>query len=573
MAERVDRKLRDRLVSQGLLGSEQESRVLLLQNRERITFAEAVAKAGGLPRDELLRQLGEAYGVPHVDLDTTFGDPLILEVLPREKAYRMEALPLFLVEKQLTVALSDPDDLNKLDELRFITGKEILPVVTLGSDIRRHLPDYYGEPASGAGEGDVAETIEFEAVAPEAAERKDLAAENAEAGRPVVRLVNLILVRAIDDKASDIHIEQSESQVVIRYRLDGRLQVKPYAIPLSALPGIVSRIKVLASLDISERRVPQDGKIRVRHAGRPIDLRVSTFPTIGEEKIVMRILDRSSMDVSLDGIGMSPDVLLAWRRIIRARQGIILVTGPTGSGKSTTLFGTLRHLRTPDVNIVTLEDPVEYELPGITQSQVNDRAGFTFARGLRAILRQDPDVILVGEIRDAETAQIAVQAALTGHLVLASLHTNDAPSAITRLLDIGLAPYLLSAAIAGVLAQRLVRRLCPECTEATEPTAEERDFLGRWLGRPDLPFSEGTGCAKCLSTGYRGRVPVHEVLELSPHLRALIAKGATAADLAVAARGEGYRTLWADGLAKVRGGATSLRELARVIDQDPEEAK
>lgn len=567
MGERADRRLRDRLADAGLLRTEDEARIKAIQEKEKLPFSEAVAKAGLIPRTDLLRHLGEVYDVPQVDLDVTLGDPLILEVLPRDKAYKMEAIPLFLVEKQLTVALADPDDLNKLDELRFITAKEILPVFALGSDIRRHLPMYYGEPQ--AGEPEPIDAIEFEVVASEeGTERQDLAVESAEATRPVVRLVNLILVRAIEDKVSDIHIEQAESKVVIRYRLDGRLQVKPYAVPITALPGIISRIKVLAALDISEKRVPQDGKIRIRHAGRPVDLRVSTFPTIGDEKVVLRILDRSAMDVDLERVGMSPVVLAAWRRIIRVRQGIILVTGPTGSGKTTTLFGTLRHLRTPEVNIVTLEDPVEYELPGITQSQVNEKAGFTFARGLRSLLRQDPDIILVGEIRDPETAQIAVQAALTGHLVLASLHTNDAPSAVTRLLDIGVAPYLLSAALQGVLAQRLVRRLCPECTQEAVPTDEERDFLGHWLGRPDLPFVEGTGCPKCLSTGYRGRLPVHEAFEMSPLLRGLLARGSTAIELAAAARTEGYSSLWADGLGKVRDRSTSLRELARVVDRD-----
>ncbi len=567
MSERAERRLREMLISQGLLSAEGESRALVVQGRDRIPFSEALAKVEAVPRAELLRALGEVYGVPSVDLDTTYGDPLILDILPREKAYRMEAVPLFLVDKQLTLALVDPDDLQRLDDLRFLTGKEILPVVTLGSDIRRHLPEYYGELA--AEEGDLPEAIEFEAASADDKPREELAIEGSESDRPIVRLLNLTLIRALQEHASDIHIEPRESQVVVRYRVDGRLQDKPYAIPLSALPGLISRIKVLASLDISERRLPQDGKLRVRYADRSVDVRVSTFPTIHDEKAVLRILDPGRMEFRLENLGMSPEVLARWRRIIRTRQGIILVTGPTGSGKSSTLVGTLRHLRTPEVNIVTLEDPVEQELPGITQGQVNERAGFTFARGLRAILRQDPDIILVGEIRDTETAQIATQAALTGHLVLASLHTNDAPSAVTRLLDIGVAPYLVSASLVGVLAQRLVRRLCPECTADARPTEEEHDYLGPWLALPDLPFLEGPGCAKCLSTGYRGRTAVHEVLEISPHLRGLLSRSATSVELTDAARSEGYRTLWADGLLKVRERVTSLRELARVVDQDP----
>ena len=361
MSERAERRLRELLISQGLLSAEGESLALAAQGRDRIPFSEALAKVEAVPRAELLRTLGEVYGVPSVDLDTTYGDPLILDILPREKAYRMEAVPLFLVDKQLTLALVDPDDLQRLDELRFLTGKEILPVVTLGSDIRRHLPEYYGELA--AEEGDLPEAIEFEAASADDKPREELAIEGSEGDRPIVRLLNLTLIRALQEHASDIHIEPRESQVVVRYRVDGRLQDKPYAIPLSALPGLISRIKVLASLDISERRLPQDGKLRVRYADRSVDVRVSTFPTIHDEKAVLRILDPGRMEFRLENLGMSPEVLARWRRIIRTRQGIILVTGPTGSGKSSTLVGTLRHLNTPEVNIVTLEDPVEQELP------------------------------------------------------------------------------------------------------------------------------------------------------------------------------------------------------------------
>jgi len=560
-----DRRLRERLLSHGMLTSDLEAKALLVQSREQLSLADALVKAGAA-RGDVLSVLAEIHDVPSLDLDRTFGDPLILDVLPKEKAYQMEALPLFLIEKQLTVALADPDNLMKLDELRAITNKEILPVVTLAQDIRRHLIEYYGERGT-APDSVKSEGLEFDAPPPKAA-TQDLSAEAADSAGPVVRLLNLVLIRAIEERASDIHIEPRDGKTVVRYRIDGRLQVKPYAIPSSVHSSIVSRIKILSQLDISERRLPQDGRLKLTYAGRKIDVRVSTFPAVRDEKVVMRVLDKEKADYRLDSIGMSEPVLSAWRNAIRAHEGIILVTGPTGSGKSSTLFATLRHLDVPEVNIVTLEDPVEYEIDGITQGQVHDKIGFTFAKGLRSILRQDPEIILVGEIRDAETAGIAVQSALTGHLVLASLHTNDAPSAVTRLADIGVAPYLLSAALLTVLAQRLVRRICPDCVTEATPTEDERQYLGRWIDEPGIPFLEGAGCPKCLGSGYRGRTAVHEVLPISARVRALIARGATAAELAEAARVDGYRSLWADGMPKVAEGLTSLRELARVVGQD-----
>jgi type IV pilus assembly protein PilB len=567
ISDLTDRRLRDLLISRGLLTSDLESNALVAQNRDGLTLADALVKVGAVPRGEVLAALGEIHAVPSVDLDRTFGDPLILYILPKDKAHQLEALPLFLVERQLTIAVADPDNLKKLDDLRFITNKEILPVVTLSQDIRRHLVEYYGDRGTPP-DSDKSIALEFDAPSPEA-EGRDLLTEAVDNEGPVVRLLNLMLIRALEVGASDIHIEPRDGQTVVRYRIDGRLHVKPFSISGKVHASIVSRIKILSRLDIAERRLPQDGKLKLKYSGRPIDVRVSTFPTIHDEKVVLRILDKEQMDFRLENIGMSDPVLRTWRDAIRAHEGLILVTGPTSSGKSSTLFATLRHLDVPEVNIVTLEDPVEYQLDGITQGQVHERIGFTFAKGLRAILRQDPEVILVGEIRDAETADIAVQSALTGHLVLASLHTNDAPSAVTRLANIGVAPYLLSSSLVTILAQRLVRRLCPDCVADASPTADEREFLGRWLDEPGMPFRDGSGCPACLGSGYRGRTAVHEILAISPRVRGLIARGATAAELADAAREEGYRSLWADGLEKVRAGVTSLRELARVVGQDP----
>ncbi len=527
---------------------------------ESCSFEEALLRAEAAAPEALLRALAEFYGVPEVDLRTTFGDPLILDLLPKEKAFALEVLPLFALERQLTVAMADPSNLAKLDEIRFITGREVLPCVALAPHLRQRLLELYGEPGS-------REEIVFEGGAAEGP--ADLELDDRD-GTPVVRFVNLMLTRAIEEGASDIHLEPAPARMVVRYRVDGLLHVKPYHIPPHVAPGVVSRVKILAGMDIAEHRLPQDGRVRVRWSGRRVDVRVSSFPTIHGEKVVLRLLDTQRAAYDLESLGMSPGILRGWRELLRHRQGILLVTGPTGSGKSSTLYATLRHLQSPEINIVTLEDPVEYELEGVAQAQVNERTGLSFARGLRAILRQDPDVILVGEIRDQETAQIAVQAAMTGHLVLATLHTNDAPSAVTRLEDIGVAPYMVASALVGVLGQRLVRRLCPACTREAEPTADEREFLGRWLEAEGVPFLDGTGCERCLGKGYLGRSGVYELLRIGPELRTRIAAGATDQQLAAEARSRDYRRMWWDALEKVRQRITSLREIARAVEMDPE---
>lgn len=532
--------------------------------REDRSLLEALLDRSAVEPSALLTALEEVHEVPAVDLTRVAGDPYALDLLPRDVAFELEAVPLWAVGRQLTVALADPANLQKLDELRFVTGCEILPCVVLADDLRRHLVRSYGELDSGG-----VDDVLFEAVdEPDHGEASSLRLEAEETERPVVRLVNRILLRAIEDGASDVHLEPGERQLAVRSRVDGLLRAEPYRIPASRAPAVVSRIKILARMDIAEHRVPQDGKLRVRAGGRSVDVRVSCFPTIRGEKLVLRLLDGERSDFRLDQLGMSPAIRDAWVRLIRRHEGIVLVTGPTGSGKSSTLYATLRYLHRPEVNIVTFEDPVEYEITGVSQAQVNDRAGFTFSRGLRSILRQDPDIVLLGEIRDAESAEVAVQAALTGHLVLSTLHTNDAPSAVTRLLHLGVDASLVSASLVGVLAQRLVRRLCPECVRDVEPTDEERLVLRGWLDASDLRFRDGEGCAACCGAGYQGRLPVQEVLEVTPEVRVPISRAASAMAIAEAARVTGYRRMWHDGLDRVRRGLTSLRELARVVEQD-----
>ncbi len=550
------------LLRRGLITGEQLRKALVLQKSRNTYLGEILLEMGAVSAEDLRAVLSEVLDVPAVNLDRTYGDPFVLDIIPKEKAFELRVIPLFLVENQLTVALPDPDNIAKIDELRFLTGKEILPVLALEGDIRRHLTEYYGEldPLSGN------TVIEFESPAGTPVDAS-VALDEIVEDRPLIRLVNLIIARAIQEQASDIHLEPQEGRMVVRYRIDGRLHPKPFNLPAAVTPAVISRIKILSQLDIAEKRVPQDGKVRVRYKGRRIDIRTSTFPTLYGEKIVLRLLDKERQNYELTNIGMSDAILRQWRDLLRHNEGILLVTGPTGSGKSSTLYATLRYLNQPDVNIVTLEDPVEYELTGINQGQVHEQAGFTFAKGLRSILRQDPDIILVGEIRDLETAQIAIQAALTGHLVLSTLHTNDAPSAVVRLVDMGVPRFLVAASVIGILAQRLVRKVCPRCVTDATPTPEEAQFLRPWLEQ-GIPFQTGAGCDACLGAGYRGRTGVHELVVIDRTIQTVISDGRGEDELLRAVRENGYRRMWWDGLEKVKAGITTLRELARSVQID-----
>lgn len=551
-------RLGDVLLGRGLITAEQLRRGLMTQRSQGLPLGETLVAMGAVAESDLREALSELLGVPAIDLAVAACDPLILDAIPKNKAYELRAIPLFQVDNQLTVAVPDPTNLAKIDELSFVTGKQILPVLALSADVDRHLPQLYG-PA----DADASSDVRF--LGQDGAPIDDtVSLEDADVDRPVVRVVNLIIARAIEEQASDIHFEPQDDGMTVRYRVDGRLQVKPFHVPASAVRAVGSRIKILSSLDIAERRRPQDGKIRVRMQGRRIDVRVSTCPNIHGEKIVLRLLDKERQNFTLGNIGMSDELLRRWKRLLLAREGIVLVTGPTGSGKSSTLYATLRHVHDPAVNIVTLEDPVEYELPGISQSQVHEAAGFTFAGGLRSLLRQDPDIILVGEIRDAETARIAIQAALTGHLVLATLHTNDAPSAVTRLVDMGIPAFLVGASLLGVLAQRLVRQVCPSCKQPVGPNPDEQEVFAHWLDA-GVPFEDGPGCSRCKEIGYRGRCGAHELLTVDRRLQRRVTAGASDRDIARDAARRGYRPLWFDGLDKVREGVTTLRELARSV--------
>src|SRR5258706_9238006 len=478
-------------------------------------------------------------------------------------------MPMFRGHGVLTVAMTEPQSLPKIDRLRQLTGCKIRPILALEANIR----EFFGKYADGTINVDAfltsLETSDVEVIEKEALDEGPVTnLDKMIAGSPIINLVNVMMMTAIRDKASDIHVEPDKKGTRIRYRIDGVLRdlMKP---PPGIHGAITSRIKVIGKMDIAEKRLPQEGRVRIVAEGREIDLRVSSMPTLLGEKLVMRVLDKANLRVRMEDLGFRPEALAAFQRMLRQPHGLVLVTGPTGSGKTTTLYSGLELLRSPEVNILTVEDPVEYQLELVNQIQVQSAIGLDFARALRSILRQDPDVIMVGEIRDEETARVAVQAALTGHLVLATLHTNDAPGAVARLIDMGIEAYLLSSALVGVVAQRLVRTLCPNCETKYFPAEGEltdanlNDKVGR-------PFKKCTGCTKCHDTGFRGRQGIYEVMEVTPSIRRLIHRGAAAHEIRDLLRQEGVNHLRAEGVILALSGRTSLDQVVRVTHSDDE---
>ena len=517
-----------------------------------------------LATEEALQEaLAVQYGVPFVRLSRHLVDRAIHEVLPTSFLRKHGIAPMFRVEGQLTVAMSDPTNMGLLDEIARISACEVLPVVAVQEDIDRTLEDLLVEDESAFEIDDIVESIDETDVQIIEQQVEDLADLEAVAGlSPVVKLVNYVIYRAVHDSASDIHIEPEENASRIRHRIDGTL-TEMMTPPPRMHPAIVSRIKVMADLDISERRNPQDGRFRVVLDRRPIDVRVSTLPTIHGEKLVLRLLDRKSMRIDIRSVGMPEANIDSLMDLIYAPNGIILVTGPTGSGKTTTLYSILQEINQPGQNICTVENPVEFGIQGINQVQANEKGGLGFADALRSLLRQDPDVIMIGEIRDLETAMIATQASLTGHLVLATLHTNDSVSAVTRLINMGIDPYLIGAALRGVISQRLVRRLCPVCRKpgVVPPTLRKR-FKALAANKT---FYVESGCDACRDSGFSGRIGLFELLRISDGLSDTISKSPTLTDLRRQAEEEGLYSLLQDGMSKASEGITSLGEVMRVV--------
>jgi type IV pilus assembly protein PilB len=560
-------RIGDALVAQGAINAEQLTRALAQQKATGRMLGELLVEQGVISPATLVSLLGKTLGVPSVQLRHGLIDPPLIKLIGQEEAERLLAVPMFKVRDTLTVAMAEPQSLPSIDRLRQLSGCKIRPVVALDSNIREFLKKYAsGEVSVDAFLTSLAES-DVSVVEKEAIDEGPVAdLDKMVAGSPIINLVNVALLTAVRDKASDIHVEPDKKGTRVRYRIDGVLRdlMKP---PPGMHSAIVSRIKVIGKMDIAEKRLPQEGRVRIVAEGREIDLRVSSMPTLLGEKLVLRILDKSNLKVRMESLGMRPEGLARFQKMLRQPHGLVLVTGPTGSGKTTTLYSALELLRSPELNIVTVEDPVEYQLDLINQIHVQEAIGLTFARALRSILRQDPDVIMVGEIRDDETAHVAVQAALTGHMVLATLHTNDAPSAIARLLDMNIEPYLLSSAINGVVAQRLARTICPNCSTKYYP--EDHVLRDANLAdRAGRAFRKGIGCPQCHDSGFQGRVGVYEVMEVTPDMRRMVHRGASSHELRDAMRQQGCLSLREEGVLMALAGNSSLEEVLGVTHSE-----
>ena len=547
------------LIDRGLVTQEQVDDAISERARTGRTVGRVLVANGVLRESDLLDALAEQAGIEFVDIEDMQLDPTATAAISDGLARRYHALPIAWEGSTLVVAMADPSNVIAIDDIRSVTGADVRPVIATRESIERAIDRVHRLDA----EVDDVTSLAID----DTDDGEDLASlREVTEDAPIVKLANLIIRQGVQDRASDIHIEPTEHDVRIRYRIDGVLHevMRP---PKRVQAGLVSRLKIMAELNIAEKRVPQDGRLSANIAGKQIDLRVATLPTVYGEKVVMRVLDKGTSLLALEDLGFLPQTLDRYRTMFQKPYGTILVTGPTGSGKSTTLYATLNQLNDPTKNIITVEDPVEYRLPGINQMQINPKAGLTFAAALRTILRADPDILLVGEIRDRETASIAMEAALTGHLVLSTLHTNDAASTPTRLVEMGLEPYLVSSAVDCVVAQRLIRRLCERCKVAYYPTSADLDALQLDGERDEAPTElfQAAGCQACSKTGYNGRFALHEVLLLTEELKSLVAERAHGEDIKKVALAQGMYTLRRSGLTHVLMGNTSVEELLRVV--------
>ncbi|MDO8666088.1 MAG: type IV-A pilus assembly ATPase PilB [Gemmatimonadales bacterium] len=552
------------LIKEGLITKEQLEKALAEQRQNGTRIGFNLVKLGFVQETEITKMLARQYRMPAVDLARFEVDPKIVKLIPADIALKHMVLPLKREGRTLTVAMADPTNMAIIDDLKFITRYDIFPVIAGEYTLRGALDKHYEQADAQL------DTIlkDMDAEADEELEvlqeqEEEAAPTTVSDDAPVVKLINAILTDAVKRGASDIHIEPFEHEIRVRYRIDGELSevMKP---PLKLKAALTSRIKIMSSLNIAERRVPQDGRIKLKMGKRVIDYRVSICPVLFGEKIVMRILDKGNLTLDLSKFGFEPKAEEDLLKAILNPYGMVLVTGPTGSGKTTTLYSALSRVNTMEVNIMTAEDPVEYNLMGINQVLVRNEIGMTFAAALKAFLRQDPNIIMVGEIRDIETGGIAIKAALTGHLVLSTLHTNDAPSTITRMIDMGIEPFNVSSAVNLIVAQRLVRRICKECKTEVKYDAVELKALGttekEWEG---VTFYRGKGCETCGGSGYKGRAGLYEVMALSPELRRMILRGSSTAELSEQAVKDGMLTLRMDGIVKIKKGATTLEEVVK----------
>lgn len=556
----IKKRLGELLLDSSIITESQLKTALEEQGKTKKKLGDVLISQGILTEHQLIEVLEFQLGIPHVTLSKFQIDPKLSQVISENMARRYQVLPIRADGRKLMVAMADPLDLFVTDDLRMSTGFTIEPAIISKEELQRGLARLYGlqdsmnEMIKDLGSGDGPIEVEQSVITDEES--------------PVVRLVHQMIEQAVRLGASDIHVDPMDTQVGIRYRIDGMLRSER-SIPKSMQGVITARLKILGNLNIAERRLPQDGRIKMMIDGKQIDIRISSLPTVHGEKVVMRLLDLATGVKSLDKLGMSEHNQLLFRRMIEKQHGIVLLTGPTGSGKTTTLYSALQHLNREHANIITIEDPVEYMLEGINQMQVHPAAGLTFAKGLRSILRQDPNIIMVGEIRDYETAEISIRASLTGHMVFSTLHTNDAVSTIIRLRDMGVEPYLISSSLIGVVAQRLVRRICSDCAASYVPDVKERIYLDR-LGVKVDKLYHGKGCGTCGKSGYRGRMAIHEVLWIDDELREAIVSGVPITELRKYAATLGMKSLFEDGIEKMIEGQTTLQEILREAGEEEE---
>jgi len=556
------KRLGELLVEKGLITEEQCQHALDIQKKTGRRLGQAIIELGFVKEEELLQVLSKQMALPHIWLRKGLIDPKIINIISAEKARLHKIIPMFRIKNNLILATSDPQAIFVIDEIEEATGLAVQPVLTRSNDIDKAIEEYYGGSVEIP---DYIGNFDEEAIhlVESRAQYDFQKIEEMSEGSPIINLVNMIILRAIRDKASDIHIEPDKKRLRIRYRVDGILY-EAMTQKLDYHPAVVSRLKVMANLDIAERRMPQDGRIQVMVEGRTVDLRFSSMPGILGEKIVLRILDKRNAILDLNHLGFSEETLSTLKRFIKRPFGLILVTGPTGSGKTTTLYAAINHLNSLEKNIVTIEDPVEYQMEIVNQNQVKDSIGLTFSVILRHTLRQDPDIIMVGEIRDKETAEIAIQASLTGHMVLSTLHTNDSPSAITRLLDMGIEPYLISSSLTGVIAQRLVRTICPKCTMLYYPSTAILERYG-WKEERHLQLAKGKGCPECYDSGYKGRMGLYELLEVTEDVQSLILTNPSLEEIRRHLKGKGNITMEIEGVKRVREQLTTFEEVSRAV--------
>jgi type IV pilus assembly protein PilB len=552
------KQLGDILLDSGLVSRDQLMEAYDEHQRLGRSLGRVLVDRGVLTESQLVAALAQQIGLRFVDLTEFSVDGSAVARVPDAVCRRHTALPIGYEDGKLLVAMADPANVFAIDDIRSLTGFEVKPLVATRADVIAAINRYH---RSDTDFDELTMSLDTSDEAEDLSKVKEVTED-----APIVKFVNLLITQAIQDRASDIHIEPAEKDMRVRFRIDGVLH-EVMRSPKNIQSGVISRLKIMAEINIAERRIPQDGRLSVNANGKKIDLRVATLPTVWGEKVVMRVLDNTTASLNLSDLGFSDGNFDRYSQSFTKPYGMILVTGPTGSGKSTTLYATLNIVSTPEKNVITVEDPVEYRLPGINQVQTNAKAGLTFAAALRSILRSDPDIVLLGEIRDHETAQIAIEAALTGHLVLSTLHTNDAPSAISRLIEMGIEPFLVASALDCVLAQRLARRLCTKCKEEYTPTADAL-LTARfpWDESGPLPtLFRPVGCSACSKTGYKGRLALHEVMNVTEAIERLAVERASGDQIGQVARSEGMTTLRADGMAKVLMGVTSLEEILRVV--------